>query len=198
MRKSGRANVDAMLRHLASHLDPQDFPSTAFEREALIQAAGKRRLIEWHKERRRYELTPSGWRRLRRGGSLGLPALAISAGIGMAVGAAALVMLWLPSDRSAGDQALGPPVENIGAPDPASRTSAATPVTAVGAVPEKAAESATVAEPLAPTQPSAEPAPPAAKEPGKKSRHRTARTPHRNWNFGQRYRDERFAGSGRP
>src|ERR1700732_843737 len=75
MRKSRRASIDAMLRHLASHHDPQDFPSTAYERQALIETAGKRRLIEWQKDRRRYELTPNGWRRLRRNGGLGLPAL---------------------------------------------------------------------------------------------------------------------------
>jgi hypothetical protein len=194
-RKSGRANIDAMLRHLASHLDPQDFPGTAYEREALIEAAGKRRLIEWHKDRRRYELTPSGWRRLRRNGGLGLPSLAISAGIGLAVGAAAVVMLWLPTDRSAGEHALGPPVENIGVPDPTPDAPAAAPVTGTRAVSQMPAEPAAVA---APTPPGAEPPAPAAKEPGKKSRHRTARSPRRNWTFGNRYRDERFAGTGRP
>jgi hypothetical protein len=97
MRKSARASVDAMLRHLASHHDPRDFPSTAFERQALLEAAAKRRLIEWQKERRRFELTPSGLRRLRRNGRFGLPSLAISVGIGAAIAAAAAVMLWLPA-----------------------------------------------------------------------------------------------------
>src|SRR5262245_45120578 len=100
MRKSRRANIDAMLRHLASHHDPEDFHGTAYERQELIEAAGKRRLIEWQKERRRYELTAIGLRRLRRGGGLGLPALAISAGIGAAIGAVALAMLWLPADQA--------------------------------------------------------------------------------------------------
>jgi hypothetical protein len=198
MRKSRRATIDAMLRHLACHYDPQDFPSTAFEREALIEAAGKRGLIEWQKERRRYELTASGVRRLRRGGALGLPSLAISAGVGLAIGATALIMLWRPADRSAGDHAaLGPPVENIGAPDTSPASSAAAPVTAASAVSPTPGEPAAVAEPAAPAQPAAEPAAPATKEPGRKSRHRSARGPHRNWNFGHRYRDERFAGSGR-
>src|ERR1700738_2573574 len=85
MSKSRRASIDAMLRHLASHHDPQDFPSTAYERQALIETAGKRRLIAWQKDRRRYELTPNGWRRLRRNGGLGLPALAIGAGVGAAI-----------------------------------------------------------------------------------------------------------------
>jgi hypothetical protein len=55
-----------------------------------------------------------------------------------------------------------------------------------------------VAEPST-TQPGGEPATPAAKEPAaKKSRHRTAKSlGRRNWTFGRRYRDERFAGTGR-
>jgi hypothetical protein len=203
MRKSRKANVDAMLRHLASHHDPQDFPSTAFERQALIEAAGKRRLIQWQKERRRYELTPIGLRRLKRGGGLGVPALAISAGIGATIGAVALAMLWLPGDRSAGNPtALGPPGEKISAVGPApgstTETSAApAPVTAASVVPPASGEPATIADPAAPSEPVADPTIPAAKEPGKRSRHRQARTSHRNWTFGHRYRDERFAGSGR-
>jgi hypothetical protein len=207
MRKSRRASIDAMLRHLASQHEPQDFPSTAYERQALIEVAGKRRLIEWQKDRRRYELTPAGWRRLRRNGGLGLPALAISAGVGAAIGAAALVMLWLPADRSASHAALGRPAENVGAlgrasPPPGSVTPdsppAAAPVTAASAVPATPAEPASAAEPSVPTQPGADPATPAAKEPpAKKPRHRSAKSPGRNWNFGRRYRDERFAGTGR-
>jgi len=210
MRKSGRANIDAMLRHLASHHDPQDFPSTAYERQALIDAAGKGRLIEWQKERRRYELTASGWRRLRRNGGLGVPALAICAGVGAAVGAAALAMLWLPTDRSAGGPAaLARPVEKVGALNPASpppggstpdTPPAAAPVTAASVVPPAPAEPATSTEPPAAPQPSAEPAPPAAKAPAaKKFRHRTVkRRGRRNWNFGRRYRDERYVGTDRP
>jgi len=117
MRKSGRANLDAMLRHLASHHDPQDFPSTAYERQALLEAAGKRRLIEWQKDNRRYELTPIGWRRLRRGGGLGF-SLGIGLGAVATIGAAAL--LWLPGDRSAQEKAaVAPQAQKIGARDPA-------------------------------------------------------------------------------
>jgi len=209
MRKSRRASIDAMLRHLASNHDPQDFPSTAFERQALIEAAGKRRLIEWQKERRRYELTPNGWRRLRRGGGLGLPALAMGAGVGAAIGAVALFMLWLPADRSAGGPAaLGPPVEKVGefsgATPALARSTPDTPpklvpVTATTAVPQTPVEPPNVAEPPGATQPGADPAAPAAKQPAaRKSRHRTARSHgRRNWSFGPRYRDERFAGTGR-
>jgi len=201
MRKSRRANIDAMLRHLASQHDPHDFPSTAYERQALIEAAGRHQLIEWRKDRRRYELTPIGLRRLRRGGGLGLPALAISAGVGAAIGAAALVMLWLPADRSA-SHALGPPAENVGALGPTSPPGSVTtpPVTAGSAGSPTPAEPATVAEPPVAMPPGTEPATSAAKEPAaKKSRHGTAKgVGHRSWTFGQRYRDERFAGSGRP
>jgi hypothetical protein len=201
MRKSRRANIDAMLRHLASQHDPHDFPSTAYERQALIEAAGRHQLIEWRKDRRRYELTPIGLRRLRRGGGLGLPALAISAGVGAAIGAAALVMLWLPADRSASRAALGPPAENVGAPGLTPNTPpAVAPVTAASVAPHAPAEPATVAEPPVAMPPGTEPATSAAKEPAaKKSRHGTAKgVGHRSWTFGQRYRDERFAGSGRP
>jgi hypothetical protein len=210
MGKSRRASIDAMLRHLASHHDPQDFPSTAYERQALIEAAGKRRLVEWQKDGRRYELTARGWRRLRRNRGLGLPALAVGAGVGAAIGAAALAMLWLPTDRSAGGPAaLGPPVENVGPLNAASlppgsstpdTAPAAAPATAASTVPHAPAGPVTVAEPSGATQPDAEPATPAAKEPAaKKSRHRTARSLGRqNWTFGRRYRDERFAGTGRP
>jgi hypothetical protein len=204
MRKSRRASIDAMLRHLAGHHDPQDFPSTAYERQALIEAAGKRRLIEWQKERRRYELTASGLRRLRRGGGLGLPSLAIGAGIGAVVAAAALLMVWRSGDRSAGEHAaLGLPVENIAAPGVTPDAPAAVPVIAANAQapaePTTAAEPAKATEPVAPTGPAAEPVTPTAKwRAGRKSRHRSARSPgHRHWNFGQRYRDERYAGTGR-
>jgi len=199
MRKSARASIDAMLRHLAAHHDPKDFPSTAYERQDLIEAAGKRRLIEWHKEGRRYELTPAGWRRLRRNGRLGMPALAIAGGIGAVAGAAALAM-WLPSARPAADRAA---VETTRAPSPAPAPPSATavavaPVAAPGAAPPDSAEPATGAEQPVATQPEGDPATAAAKDPAsKKSRHGRARTPgHRNWNFG-RYRDERYAGSGR-
>jgi hypothetical protein len=202
MRKNAKLGVDAMLRHLASHHDPRDFPSTAYERQDLIEAAGKRRLIEWHKERRRYELTSAGWRRLRHG-RLGLPAWAIAAGIGAAAGAAALAVLWLPTGRPAGDRAAsGAPVENARAAAPATPAAPAVTPAAVApaavptAAPSDPAEPATGAEEPVPAQPSGEPTTTAAKEPAaKKPRHGTRAAGRRNWNFG-RYRDERFAGSG--
>lgn len=229
-----------MLRHLASHHDPQDFPSTAYERQALLEAAGKRRLIEWQKDNRRYELTPIGWRRLRRG--RGFVPLTISAGVGAAIGAAALAMLWLPGDRPANEQAaVRPQAEKMGALTPAA--AAPSPIvpaalvrdSAPGAAPERPAQPARTAdrpaEPARTADPAAtpaktadapagparvadspaeaaavaeQPAPPegeaaatAAKEPAKRSRHRSART-YRRWHFGRgQYRDERYAGSGR-
>jgi hypothetical protein len=205
MGKSARASVDAMLRHLAAHHDPKDFPSTAYERQDLIEAAGRRRLIEWHKDRRRYEVTPAGWRRLRRNGRLGLPALAIAGGIGAAASAAVLAMFWLPAERSAGDRAVvGAPVENARAPNatpqtaalPATPAAATDPAASPGAAPSEPAASAAGAEPAVPAQPEGDPATTAAKEPTKRPRHSGRAGGHRNWNFG-RYRDERFAGSGR-
>jgi hypothetical protein len=248
MRKSRRADVDAMLRHLASHHDPQDFPSTAYERQALLEAASRRRLIEWQKDNRRYELTPIGWHRLRRGWRLGLPSLAVGAGIGATVGAVALAMLWLPGDRSAGDRvAATPKVESSGTRSVAPTAPASSPAVipaalvreaAPSTLPEPPAASAKVVDrPAGPTgvgdrpteparvadraaeparvadrpaeppivaeqpvtaQPDGEAAAAAAKEPGKKSRHRSARSHRHQWWFsGRHYRDERFAGSGR-
>jgi hypothetical protein len=209
MSRSGRANLDAMLRHLAGDHDPQDFPSTAFERHALIETAGKRGLIAWQRDRRRYALTPAGWRRLRRGRGLGLASLAISAGAGAAIGAAALAVLWLPGDvspRSAADAAASPSrVEAVGVLAPAPPPLAVTPVAAVAgegaasAVPANPPEPPTAAESPAPKPSDAEAAPTAIKPPAaRKSRHRTAAAHRRSaWDAARRYRDERFAGAGR-
>ncbi len=231
-----------MLRHLASHHDPQDFPSTAYERQALLEAAGKRRLIEWQKDNRRYELTPIGWRRLRRG--RGFVPLAIGAGLGAAIGAGALAMLWLPGDRPANEQAaVRPQAEKMGALAPAPPPAAPSPIVpaalvrdaAPSAAPERPAqpaktadrpaEPARTADPAAapakmadapagparvaerpgeaaavaeqPASPEGEAAATAAKEPARRSRHRSART-YRRWHFGRgHYRDERYAGPGR-
>lgn len=204
MRKSGSANVDAMLRHLACHHDPQDFPSTAYERLALIEAAAKRRLIEWQKDRRRYELTPIGWRRLRRNRRLGLTSLAISAVIGATTSAAALAILWLPTDlshRSVGERAaLSSQFENAGVlspalPPPSASTLVTPPAvaldTAPGVAPNNPVEPATVAEQPVPKQPDGEGATSVVKQAIKKSRHKMARA----LAFANRYRDERYAGS---
>jgi hypothetical protein len=89
--------TDAMLAHLATGGDAQDFAGTKFENLALARTLHSRGLIAWDGEGNRYVLTPAGWSALtpRR---FGLPSLAASAAIG-AVGVAALAFLWLPSPR---------------------------------------------------------------------------------------------------
>src|SRR5262249_27354701 len=184
-----KATIDAMLRHLAGDHDPQDFPSPGYERKALIEAAGKRGLIAWQKDRRRYALTPAGWRRLRRGRGLGMASLAISAGAGAAIGAAALAVLWLPggvSPRSVAEPAASARSETAGVRAPAPPPPlAVTPVAAVAgegtpsAVPGHPVEPPTAAEPPAPQQADAEAAPAGVKLPAaRKSGHKTA-APHR-------------------
>src|SRR5262249_39786051 len=144
MRKSRRADVDAMLRHLAAHHDPQDFPSTAYERQALLEAASKRRLIEWQKHGRRYELTPIGWHRLPRGWRLCLASLAVGAGMGATMGAVAWAMFWLPSSGSAGDHvAAGPQVASSGTRSVAPTPPAPSPGVVPAALVREAAPAAT-------------------------------------------------------
>jgi hypothetical protein len=205
-----KAAIDAMLRHLAGDHDPQDFPSTAYERHALIEAAGKRGLIAWQKDRRRYMLTPAGWRRLRRGRGLGLASLAISAGAGAAIGAAALAVLWLPGEVS--PRSIAEPAASasrvdtaralVPAPPPPLAVAPVAAVAGEGApnvMPAHPVEPPTAAEQSAPKQTDAEAAPAGAKPPAaRKSRHRTASAHRRRaWDAARSYRDERFAGTGR-
>jgi hypothetical protein len=91
------AKTDAMLAHLATGGDAQDFAGTKYENLAVARTLHSRGLIAWDGERDRYTLTPAGWSALtpRR---FGLPSLAASAAVG-AIGVAALAFLWLPSTR---------------------------------------------------------------------------------------------------
>ena len=207
-KKGGRAKTDAMLRHLACGQDPQDFPSTTYERLALIETARSRGLIEWQKERRRYELTPIGWRRLTPKGGLGLASVMVSSIIGATIGAAALAVLWLPGDashRSVGRQVTAPlsrPVDADGglptlAPQPqtASASSAAPAAPhdpAPSAQPDTPTEPAKIAEQPGPEEPIAQAAASVVKHAAvKKSRHKTGRGPA--WAFTNPYRDERYS-----
>src|SRR5215467_2144617 len=91
------AKTDAMLAHLATGGDDQDFAGTKYENAALARTLHNRGLIAWDGEKNRYTLTPAGWRSLtpRR---FGLPSLAASAAVG-AIAVAALAFLWLPGAR---------------------------------------------------------------------------------------------------
>jgi hypothetical protein len=134
--------------------------------------------------------------------------LAISAGAGAAIGAAALAFLWLPGDvspRSAGDHgAPGPRLETAGLLAPAPPLPAATPVRAVGAetvpgvAPANVVGPPTVAEPPGPKPSDIEAASAVAKQPSSKKSHKSAGALRRHAReFARRYRDERFAGSSR-
>ena len=196
MRKSGRAKIDAMLRHLACGQAPEDFPATTYERLRLIERAGGRGLIEWQKERGRYELTPIGWRQLTPRRSLGLPSLMVSMTIGAAIGAAALAVLWLPADalhRSSGPVAAS--VSRVEEPTavPAARSGDA-------AMRSPAPETPAVAEQPAPKQPAAEAAP--TEKQVKKTHRRAGYRPRRgqtgsSWGFADpsRGRQSRYTNS---
>jgi hypothetical protein len=190
------AKTEAMLAHLATGGDDQDFAGTKYENAALARTLHSRGLIAWDGERNRYTLTPAGWRSLapRR---FGLPALAASAAVG-AIAVAAIAVFWLPgarSQNSAHDHASttlavqGPapapasvPAEtggrnvapgSAGAPQaaPAPRASAAAPP-----MPPVTPLDLTEVAPPAPEQPSAETAPASAKQAAvKKQPRRTAR-----------------------
>jgi hypothetical protein len=99
-KNDGRAQMDAMLRHLGCGQDLRDFPGTKIEILALTRTAGSRGLIAWQKARGRYELTPIGWSQLTPRRQFGLASLMVSTVIGATVGAAALAVLWLPVDVS--------------------------------------------------------------------------------------------------
>jgi hypothetical protein len=210
-RRNGRAKIDAVLRHLGCGRDLESFPGTRYEQLGLIQTARSRGLVEWQEERGRYELTPVGWRHLtpRR---LGLASLMAGTAIGATVAAAALAVLWLPSDASQGSvgrpatAALSRPADANGgvsplAPRPqAARAAPAAPAAAhdpaPSARPDAPTDPAKVAEQPVPEDPIAEaPAPVVKQAAVKKSRHRTGRNPA--WASTSPYRDERYSGFGR-
>jgi hypothetical protein len=208
-RRGDRAKVDAMVRHLACGHDLQEFPGTTYENLGLVEKAAKRGLVEWQKERRRYELTPIGWRYVTPGRRLGLPFLAVGAAIGAAIGAAALAFAWLPADalhRFIPGRAAPPAAQAatpaVAAPPPAAAaavngpappaTAAATnpaPAQTAHAAPGTPGEPAAAAAQPAPEQPAAEATPADVKPaPAKRSRPRTLAHQKReqtgpNWSF---------------
>jgi hypothetical protein len=138
--------TDAMLAHLATGGDAQDFAGTKYENLALARTLHSRGLIAWDGERNRYALTPAGWGALtpRR---FGLPSLAVSAAIG-AIGVAALAFLWLPGARWQNS----------------AHGYAATPLAVQSAVPAPASIAAEIRGPIAATLPASAPGPaPAAR-----------------------------------
>jgi hypothetical protein len=138
--------TDAMLAHLATGGDAQDFAGTKYENLALARTLHSRGLIAWDGEGNRYALTPAGWGALtpRR---FGLPSLAASAAIG-AIGVAALAFLWLPGARWQNS----------------AHGHAATPLAVQSAVPAPASIAAEIRGPIAATLPASAPQPvPAAR-----------------------------------
>jgi hypothetical protein len=202
-RKGARAKLDAMLRHLACGQDPQDFPSTTHERLALIETAGSRGLIEWQKERGRYELTPIGWRQLTPRGGVGLGSLMVSSTIGATIGAAALAFLWLPAGSVSRSEnpivASASRLVDTGVHSPAP-PAAVTRELRPGVAPGNPIEPPAVADRPVPEQPGAEAAPTGAKVAVKKSHRRTAYRHKREqttWAFADLWRADRRPGPGR-
>jgi hypothetical protein len=200
-KKVERAKLDAMLRHLGCGNDPENFPGTRYEQLALIHTAASRGLVEWQQERARYELTPTGSRRLAPRRWLSLASLAAGTAIGATIGAAALAVVWLPGDaahRAVGPHASAPlsrPVVANGG-QTASASPAAPHDPAPGAQPDTPAAPAKVAERPVPEEPVAEAAPAVVKSSAvKKPRHRTG--PGAAWASTNPYRDERYSGFGR-
>ena len=186
-RKGGRAKLDAMLRHLGSGHDPQNFPGTRYEQLALIHTACGRGLVEWQEERARYALTPTGSRRLAPRRWLSLASLAAGTAIGATIGAGALAVVWLPGD--AAHRTVGP--QTI-----ASASLAVPHDPAAGAQPDTPAAPAKVAEQPVPEEPVAKAAPTVIKRAVvKKPRHRTGQGPA--WALTNPYPDERYSGFGR-
>ncbi len=204
--------IDAMLRHLGSGHDLQNFPGTTAEKLGLMRTAGARGLIAWSKARGRYELTRVGWRHVTPRRGFGPAFLVVSTTIGAVIGAGALAALWLSADashRSVGRQATAPvsrPVVANGGLDTPLQTASASPAApVVQQYPAPSAqlgsptEPARVAEQPVPEEPSAEAAPTATKQAAvKRSRHKTssART-HRTWAWANSHRDDRYPGFGR-
>jgi hypothetical protein len=210
-KRNGRANIDAILRHLGCGRDLESFPGTRYEQLGLIQAARSRGLVEWQEERGRYELTPIGWRYLTPR-PLGLASLMAGTAIGATVAAAALAVLWLPGDASQGSvgrpatAALSRPadangaVPTLAARSQTARTAPAAPAAehdpAPSARPDTPTDPAKVAEQPVPEEPSAEaPAAVVKQAAVKKPRHKTVRNPA--WASTTPYRDERYSGFGR-
>jgi hypothetical protein len=209
--------IDAVLRHLGSNHDLQDFPGTTAEKLGLVRTAGARRLIAWNKARSRYELTAAGWRRTTPRRGLGVAPLVISATIGAAIGAGALAVLWPSADasyHSVGRHTFLPvsrPVDadvGLGMPAPPPQLANALPAAPAvqyeppppSAQQSPPVEPVKVAEQPAPQEPGAEPTSTITKQfRAKKHHHRkTSRARMRRaWAWANPYRDERYPRFGR-
>jgi hypothetical protein len=200
-RRNGRAELDALLRHLGCGHDLHDFPGTTrYEQLALIQTAGRRGLVEWEHERGRYELTPVGWRQLGPRRGFGVASLVASTAIGATIAAAALVMLWPQAGISRGQSATSAAQLEMPMAGPAPRSADAG---------IRSALAQPAAAPTNPIEPQTGDLQPAQEQPGaegaatvvkpaavKRARHKPAGT-RPSWAFANPYRDDRYPAPGR-
>jgi hypothetical protein len=66
------SRITAALIHLAEHGNLDQYPVSRNTRQALVETAGRRRLVDWHRSHSRYELTKAG-QRLAAASSVGRP-----------------------------------------------------------------------------------------------------------------------------
>lgn len=76
--------IGAALNHIRANGNLDAFPASRGERVALVTIAAKQGLLEWSRIRKRYELTPSGHRRIRELQRTGREALASRHGVSRA------------------------------------------------------------------------------------------------------------------
>lgn len=95
-----RLRIRAVLKHLGSGADLAEFPATPSEKVALVKTASQRKLIAWHKNRSRYELTQAGWCELAPRRRFGVGSMLAGSAAGAAVGAVALAVFWVAAGTS--------------------------------------------------------------------------------------------------
>ncbi len=95
-----RLRIRAVLKHLGSGADLAEFPATPSEKVALVKTASQRKLIAWHKNRSRYELTQAGWCELAPRRRFGVGSVLAGSAAGAAIGAIALGVFWVAAGPS--------------------------------------------------------------------------------------------------
>jgi hypothetical protein len=66
------SRITAALIHLAAHGNLDQYPVSRNTKQALVETAGRRRLVEWRRSHSRFELTRAG-QRLAAASSIGRP-----------------------------------------------------------------------------------------------------------------------------
>jgi len=95
-----RIRIRAVLKHLGSGADLREFSASASEKVALVKTANQRKLIAWHKNRSRYELTAAGWCELAPSRRFGVGSMLMGSAAGATIGAVALAVFWVTAGAS--------------------------------------------------------------------------------------------------